>query len=87
MRYIDQKHYLLGIQVINYLLEGGHNLTDVRNEFRISRYQYRKAFNYFLYAGADPKLMMQNKIKYIVAMKKVKKENELRKNLRIKIRE
>lgn len=87
MRYIDQKHYLLGMQVINYLLEGGHNFTDVRNEFRITRYQYKKAFNYFLYAGADPKLMTKNKIKYVLAMRKVRKENVLRSNLRVQIRE
>lgn len=87
MRCIDQKHYQLGIQIVDYLLEGGHNLTDVKNEFRITRYQYKKAFEYFLYAGADPKIMLRNKTMYILAMKKVKMENVLRSNLRVQIRE
>lgn len=87
MRYIDQKYYQLGLKVICFLLEGGHNLTDARNEFGITKYQYKKAFECFLYAGADPKLIMKNKIMYILAMKKVKKENILRFNLRIRIRE
>lgn len=87
MRYFDLKQYRLGMQIIDYLLEGGHNLTDVRHEFRISRYQYKKCFEYFLYAGADPKIMLRNKIMYVLAMKKVKKENVLRSNLRVQIRE
>ncbi|MBR3001960.1 MAG: hypothetical protein IKF38_00065 [Clostridia bacterium] len=76
-----EENLIRAAQMIDFLLEGGHNMTDVRKEFRVSRDTVLRALKLYISWGFGPELE-QHRMLYKKAMEEVEKTNSRRKGKR-----
>ena len=64
--------------MLDFLLEGGHNISDLCEDFGLSARTCRRDFEYFLSSSYDQNVLIKRKVKYYLAMRRVRDENSKR---------